>query len=507
MLLFRTAGLLAAVLSSVALSLEAQDAEPQEPRRLTLGDALRIAEANSPIFGQVANDATASAWGVRSAYAGFLPTLSLSGALGYRGPGTQTFLTTTFRQSSATVSSSYGATLNWSLDGQTLTEPGLRRAQRDAVHADIEAAVQQLESSVTEQFLTVLQVQANAALQRSQLERNRANQELAEARYAVGQVTRIDPQQARVASGQAEVELLRLEQMTRVQTLRLFQLLGIEAPEDPLSVELVDEFEVLPIEESLEDLLADAERRHPELLALREREAAAGWQVRSSSSRFFPTFNVSAGWSGFTQRFTNIDPVIDETIQSEIGSADADVAACEQQNEVFARLADPLPPRDCSVLAFTPAQQVELAGLIRDGNDLFPFSFTAQPFQVQLFVSLPVFNGFQRELEIAQAQAAHDDAELALRDRHLGLKAEITERYHDVGRARRTIEIQAANEAAGNDQLELGRERYRLGQGSFFDLLEAQLTAHQAERDHLNAIYEYHRAVTRLEAGVGRPVR
>lgn len=508
----RTAGLLAVVISSVAFSLEArqaepQQAEPQEVRRLTLGDALRIAEANSPTFGQVANDATASAWGVRSAYAGFLPSLNLSGALGYRGPGTQTFLTTTFRQSSATVSSSYGATFNWSLDGQTLTEPGLRRAERDAVHADIDAAAQQLESTVTEQYLAVLQVQANAVLQRAQLERNQGNQELAEARYAVGQVTRIDPQQARVASGQAEVELLRLEQMSRVEMLRLFQMLGVAAPADPLAVELVDEFEVRPIEESLEDLLADAERGHPELLALREREAAAGWQVRSASSRFFPTVGVSAGWSGFTQQFTNIDPVIDETLQDEISSANANIAACEQQNDVFARLANPLPPQDCSALAFTPAQQVELAGLIREGNSLFPLSFTAQPFQVQLFVSLPVFNGFQRELQIAQAQAFADDAELALRDRRLGLQAEITERFHDVGRARRTIEIQAENEAAGQDQLELGRERYRLGQGSFFELLEAQLTAHQAERDHLNAIYEYHRAVTRLDAAVGRAVR
>jgi outer membrane protein len=216
---------------------------------------------------------------------------------------------------------------------------------------------------------------------------------------------------------------------------------------------------------------------------------------------------VSAGWSGFTQQFTNIDPVIDETLQDEISSANANIAACEQQNDVFARLANPLPPQDCSALAFTPAQQVELAGLIREGNSLFPLSFTAQPFQVQLFVSLPVFNGFQRELQIAQAQAFADDAELALRDRRLGLQAEITERFHDVGRARRTIEIQAENEAAGQDQLELGRERYRLGQGSFFELLEAQLTAHQAERDHLNAIYEYHRAVTRLDAAVGRAVR
>jgi outer membrane protein len=481
--------------------------EPQSIDTLTLAEAIRLATANSPVYGQVSNDQGAADWGVRSAYARFLPSFTLSGSLGYRGPGTQTFLTTTFRQSSATVTSTYSATLNWNLSGETITEPGLRRAQRDAAVADVASAEQQLESRITQGFVNVLQAEANAELQRVQVQRNEENLRLAEARYAVGQVTRLDPQQARVVKGQSEVELLRFEQLARVERLRVFQALGISPPPDVMAVHLVGDFEIRPIEFTLEELLQYAEERHPELVALRKREAAAAWGVRSASSQFLPRVNVSAGWSGFAQQFTNIDPVIAATVGDEVASADATIASCNQQNEVFARLTSPLPATDCSQFAFTDEDRVTLTQQIQDLNDVFPFQFTSQPFQVVMFVSLPIFNGFQRELQMSEARAAREDTELALRDRALGLQVEVTQRFHDLQRALRTIEIQEQNQEAARDQLTLGRERYRIGQGSFFELLEAQLTAQQAERDHVNAIYEYHRAAVLLESAVGRELR
>lgn len=477
------------------------------PDTLTLDDAIRIARANSPVFGQVANDEGAGNWGVRSAYAAFLPTFTLNGSLGYRGPGTQTFLTTTFRQSSATVTSTYSAVMNWSFSGETLAQPGLQRAQRDATTADIASAERQLESSVTQQFLTVLQTQANADLQRVQVQRNEESQRLADARYAVGQVTRLDTRQAQVATGQSKVELLRLEHLVRVERLRLFQMMGIAPSRDVMEVELADDFAIQRLDHTLEELLAYAEERHPELVALRKREAAAAWEVRVAGSRYTPSFNVSAGWSGFTQQFTNIDPVIDAAIEDEQDAALSNVESCNLQNDVFMRLANPLPPVDCTQFAFTDADRLELGQGIRARNDVFPFQFTTQPFQVTMFVSLPIFNGFQRELALSQARAAREDADLALRDRALGLQAEITQRYHDTERASQTIAIQEQNQEAARDQLELGRERYRIGQGSFFELLEAQLVAGQAERDYVNSIYDYHRAVVLMEAAVGRRLR
>jgi outer membrane protein len=513
---FLTLTLGAALLPASAAAQSANDpsASPAQTQaavpdsvRWTLDEAIRLAVAHSPAYRQAVNDEGPAAWEVRSAYASLIPSFGLNGALGYRGPGTQTFLTTAFRQSSATVSSSYEAGLDWSLSAEKLTRPGLARARQDAVDARILSAQRALVSEVTQQYLAVLQAQASVDVQRTQVSRVEENRRLARARFEVGQVTRLDVRQAEVALGQAQVEQLRLEHLVRVELLRLFRTIGVEPPQDVRSVRLADVFEVRAPEWSLDDLLAWAERGHPGLVALRKQEDATRWEVRAARARYLPSVFVSAGWSGFTQQFTDLEPLIDGTIADEQTAADAAIADCELQNEVFARLTQPLPPQDCSSLAFTGADADALAGQIRARNEVFPFDFTQQPFQAQVVVSLPVFTGLQRTVAVSQAEAAREDARWAARDRALALQAELTERFYDVGRAHETIGIQAQNRVGARDQLALATSRYRLGQGSFFELLEAQVIAQQAERDYVNAVYEYHRAVALLEDAAGRPLR
>ncbi len=505
-MMHRVAVLSLFILVPVAVAAQDPDA-PSVGATLSLEDALRIARSNNATFQQAANDEGPANWGVRDAYASFLPSFTLNGSMGYRGPGTQTFLTTTFRQSSATVSSTYSAQFNWQMNGQIWTAPGLERAQRDAVVADIGSAERNLEVQVTQQYLAVLQAQANLELQRRQVERNEENLRLAQGRFEVGQVTRMDVSQAQVAKGQSEVELLRLEQLVRIEQLRLFRLLGVDPPADIMAVELVDEFEVTEPDWDLQTLQSLMENRHPDLVALRKREAAAKWQARSARARFLPTLSINAGWAGFTQQFTDVDPLVQSTLQSERNSAMAAMSECETQNQVFMRLTDPLPTRDCSQFVFTDSDAAELASAIRSNNDVFPFDFTPQPFQASLFISYPIFSGFDRAASISQAEAAREDADLAARDRELALRAEVAQRFYEVQRQYQTVEIQESNRTSAQDQLDLASERYRLGQGSFFELLEAQLLFQTAERDRVNAVYDYHRAVAQLEAAVGMPLR
>ena len=63
------------------------------------------------------------------------------------------------------------------------------------------------------------------------------------------------------------------------------------------------------------------------------------------------------------------------------------------------------------------------------------------------------------------------------------------------------------NRRAAADQLRLATQRYRLGAGSFMELLDAQVAAEQAESDYISAVYNYHRFVAALEAAVGHPIR
>src|SRR5216117_1844850 len=108
------------------------------PATLSLADAITLARANNPAYRQTIHDRAPAAWGVRNAYASLLiPTVTASGGLGYAGPGQQRFLTSNFSQSVSPWSSSYNLSLDWTLSGQTLSEPGLKHAQLTAADADI----------------------------------------------------------------------------------------------------------------------------------------------------------------------------------------------------------------------------------------------------------------------------------------------------------------------------------------------------------------------------------
>jgi outer membrane protein TolC len=92
-----------------------------------------------------------------------------------------------------------------------------------------------------------------------------------------------------------------------------------------------------------------------------------------------------------------------------------------------------------------------------------------------LVVSLPIFTNFGQELRVSQARADHSDAEELVRARGLAVQTDVSQAYLTLQTAYRAIGIQDTNRTAGREQLQLATERYRVGSGTFFDLLDAQV--------------------------------
>ena len=469
------------------------------PANLSLADAVTLARANNPLYRQAINDRAPAAWGVRSAWSTMLvPSVSASGGIGYAGPGQQTFLTSNFSQSVSTVSSSYSVGLDWSLSGQTLTQPGLRKAQLSAADADVAGAETNLVTSVTQQYLTVLQARDNAEVARQQLQHDEEFQKLAQARYDVGRASLIDVRQAQVARGQAEVVLLRARTAVQVEKLRLFQQLGVTAPVDLAAVQLTDTFTVQAPTWQLNDLLTMAEQQNPALKALRGREHAAVWGVRAATASYGPSLSVSAGWSGFTQKLSDINP----TIAGARASATADSITCAYANSAWLNSGSG-PPLDCTQYSFTPAAEQA----IRSRNAAYPFQFTPEPFQARLTVRIPLWGNFQQPLEVSLAKAQQQDLQESVRARGLQLQTDVSGAFLTLQTTHQAIAIQDTSRTAAREQLQLATERYRVGSGTFFELLDAQVAALRAETDYVNAVYDYHKALAALEAAVGRPLR
>ncbi len=501
----RVIPLLGIMLFGGAAAGAAQNRQPSIPQTLSLEDALDLAERYNPTYLQTANDRGPAAWSVRNAYAAFIPSLTASSSATYSGAGVQRFLTTEFRQPSATIGSRYNLSLSWTLDGNTLLQPGVQKAALSATDASIDAARMALRSGIVQQYVAVLEAEAQVELQKRQVERNVENLRLSQARFDVGQVTMIDVRQAEVAKGQSDVGLLQARQSVIVGALRLFQQMGVPAPADPTVVTLSDTFPVVEPTWKLEDLLTEADAFNPDVSALRAQETSAEWAERSVKSQWLPSVSLFAAWSGFTQQFTNGDFLL----PAAQAGAEANVAACNDANIINQDLNTRLGlgrtivPDCTAAFGLTPDAEASILA----GNSVFPFNFTNNPFQAQIQIRLPIFDQFNRNLRISQASAAAEDAQQFRRARELLVRTDVSQQYYGLLANYESIAIQANNRVQAQDGLRLATERYRVGVGTFFELLDAQLAAQQAEADYVRAQFDYHRSLVSLEAAVGRRLR
>jgi outer membrane protein len=393
------------------------------------------------------------------------------------------------------------------MDGRVISAPGQQKALQRATDEDISGAGIALTADITTQYLGTLQATAQVEVARQQVLRNADFLTLAQARYRVGQATLLDVRQAEVIKGQSDVALLRAVQAENEAKLELLRRMGVEPPVPVEQIALSDSFPVTPPEFRLDQLQELADRQNPVLRSLRARQDAATWDVRAAKSEYLPSLLVQAGWSGFTQEYTDENLLLGQTLTS----AQDQAAQCQYDNQVRTALdLGGVVPNCFSAAGLNDAGTALLdpvANGIREGNNVFPFDYTGQPFRASLTISLPIFTGFGRSLRLSAARAAEQDADESVRARRLAVRADVHARYLALQTAYKAIAVQEANRTSARDQLRLAQDRYRLGAGTSLEVSDAQNAVQRAEGDYVNAVYDYHKAVAALEAAVGRPLR
>lgn len=481
-------------------SLLATSLVAQEPRQLTLGEALEIATRNNPTYLRRANDQAPADWEVREAYGGLLPSVTASGSAAYTEAGVQRIGTLDFgAQSTDWYSSNYALALNWTLDGRTLYAIPSARANRRSVEAGITAARFAMEQQVTLQYMAALRARDGVQVARDQFQRATRNLEIVRTRVSTGSAAGTEATQAEVTLGRAEVALLTAERDYRAERLRLLEQLGTAIPE---GVELVSEFEIFEPGWTAQELIGEAMDRHPSLRSFRAAESAQKAQVRQAQSNYLPSLNLSTAFSGNALQALNEDFVL-TSVQDQYAGR---LQSCETWNAIDAGLSGGLPnyqPQDCSQFAYSPSiGEAALAA-----NETFPFDFTRNPMTVRLQVSIPIFQGFGRQRQLEQAEAMARDAAHDLRAEELRLRTAITQALDDVRSAHRSVEIEERNLTLARQQLEQARQRYAVGNVSILELQDAETSLSTAERDYLNARYSFHQALVVLEAATGRALR
>lgn len=468
--------------------------------RLTLAEALDLARRNNPGFLSQANDQAAADWGVREAYGGFLPSVSASGSASYTEAGIQRIGTLDFgAQSTDWYSSRYRLALDWRMDGNTLFAVPAARASQRSTTARIQAAAFTMEQGVTLQYMTALRARDALAVARKQLERAERNLAIVRTRVSTGAAAGTEATQAEVTRGRAEVAVLRAERDARAEVLRLAEQLGVTLDPD---VELVDELEIFAPEWDLESLLSAALGEHPTLRAARAAEAAQEAQVRQAWSGYLPTVSLSTQFSGNTLQALNEDFVVGSARDRVLGQR----LGCEQSQALDDFLPGGLPGfqgQDCSQFVFSDSDRRSVLAQ----NAAFPFDFTPDPVSLTLQVSVPVFQGFSRQRQLEEAEAASRDAQYARRADELRIRTAVSQALDDLRSAYLSVGIEERNLELAGQQLEQARQRYAVGNTSILELQDAETSLSTAERDYLDARYSFHQSLTALEASVGRGLR
>jgi outer membrane protein len=482
-----------------ASSLGAQTVE------LTLAEAIELARRNSPSYLSTRNDEGVAAWQLREAYGGLLPRASVSGGMRYEDGGAALFGSFTaadigFTETPAYYFSSYSARASLTLSPETWFNLTQQRANRRAVSAEVEAAGATLEAAVKRAYLAVLRARDQVELRGQELARAEENLTLARTRAEAGVAIPLDTKQALIERGRAEVQLLTARSDHEGSKLELVQQLGVEIADEFV---LATEFEVFEPQWDRRSLVELALRTHPSLASLTAAVGAQRAAARTAWSAYLPSITASAGLSGFTRQVGNDDFLLAQRTESFANALES----CQDWNDLNSRLANPYDPRDCSGFRLTTARLDSLRSAVVASNRAFPFDFAQQPLQLSVSVSLPVFTGFGRQRQVAQAEAAADDMEHELRAERLRLRAEVGAAELRLRTAYQAVQIEAANQELAVEQLDQARERYRVGLDSFIVLTEAETLRSQADQAYLAAVYTFHEALADLEAAVGQPLR
>ncbi|MBC7895761.1 MAG: TolC family protein [Cytophagaceae bacterium] len=463
---------------------------------LTLEEAVQLAVKNNPTYLLSTSGRSRAGAAVRSAYGNLLPSVSTSFGSSYREGRPQFFAGQAFGSTSDVLSSSGDVSVQAQFSRASFANIRQQRANLDAAEADVTNAAATLRMNVITQYLNALQAQARAAFQDTLLVSTQAQLELARARQAVGAATTLDVRRAEVQVGQQQVAKLREQNTAELEKLRLFQQMGIEQPAD---VRLTTAFGIEEPSVQLQQVLDLARRSNPGLIAQQSRQRSSDAQIAAAKSNYLPTLSLQTGISGFSQQLRDIDGQIADARSDAVRGQ----ASCFTQDSVRRGAGLAGISAQCGLIAFTPAQEA----LIRDGNAAWPMKLTRSPLSFQVQVSLPIFDGFQREQRVQEAQAGSNDARYRLREQELRLTADVTSAYRNLTTAYQTVRLQEQNSATAREALALAQERFRVGANTFVDVTQARSDYERAETDRINAIYDFHKAFAALEGAVGRPLR
>ena len=124
---------------------------------------------------------------------------------------------------------------------------------------------------------------------------------------------------------------------------------------------------------------------------------------------------------------------------------------------------------------------------------------------LQLGVSIPIFDGYQREATVERARVQADVARVQLADAERAARAELERTLSALRLAEQRIGLAEEAVQVAEEDLRVQDQRYRMGSSTMLERLASQTALTQAESDLVAARYDYQLARAGLEGPAAAP--
>jgi len=412
------------------------------PRPITMAEAVDLALKNSLRAVEARGAVRTSAAATRSAYAAFLPNLTLTAAatrrLPFNGPATQ------IQNGQVVTLPSFPWTYATGVGANVEIFGGGDRIFHIQESKATETATQQTERA--EQFGAVLDAKQQyfnilgyrEAVLAAQAEIDQAEQQFraASLRVRAGTATITDSLTSEIQLRNARLDLSQAQNNVLVSNAALTRAVGT-----PYAVTAsdADTASLVGLSMTEADLLGLAENG-PEVQAAKAQVDAARAASKASKSPYLPSISASYNYTG-----SGVDQ--------------------------FFGLGD---------------RQYYYNGALR-------FS-----------LSYPIFDQLNREENVVRASVAEDNAKAAMRDALLAARLNFATFIGSYRTAAERVDAQSASLAGALEALRVQQQRYQVGASTLVDLLTAQTQVNTTRQELIRARYDQRVAKAQLESLVGR---
>jgi outer membrane protein len=321
---------------------------------------------------------------------------------------------------------------------------GTRSSQQDK-----ERTVHDVILNVKQAYYALLASKILVDVTQKQVSQTESHLAQAQAFFNAGSKPKYDVTRAEVEVNNARLSLISANNDVRVRTIALNNAMGID-PGKPTEIE--NKLPPVPDVPELAKAQEESLKNRPELMKADADIEAAKARVRAEKANYYPSLSVNGAynWASGTQDLGNL-------------------------------------PTSISGISGR-----QLVGDIGDS------------WNAGILLSLPLFQGGVTKGRVNEARANLIALEAQRSAVVQTVLLEVNQSYADLESSKARIDAMESALQKARESLELAQGRYEAGIGPTIEVTDAQLASLQAERDHIQALYDYRLAIARLFRAMGR---